>query len=524
MLDFPRWKIVLVLLICAAGIALALPNVLPKGKEGSPAYGKTVNLGLDLRGGSYLLLEVDFKSYLKEQTDMLRNEIRTAFRGKKVDGQRIRYTGGLSVLGGKVVVNLSDPAVVDGVKSILRDVANGLDIEQDGNTLRVSYGEQAIKDMKRNVITQSLEIVRRRVDETGTREPDIQRQGDDRILLQVPGLKNPERLKDLLGQTAKLTFQMVDENMPYPDPGLRPVPPDDVRLPEDTKNPNPRYFVVKREVLLSGEMLADARATFSQGEPVVSFKFNGVGARKFADVTKANVGHPFAIVLDGKVISAPVIREPILGGSGQISGSFTAESANNLALLLRAGALPAPLSIVEERTVGPSLGADSIEAGKKAVAAGFVIVVIFMVLAYGLFGFFADIALVINLILLFAALSLLQATLTLPGIAGIVLTIGMAVDSNILIFERIREEIRNGRTPFSAVDNGFKQAFATIVDSNLTTLIAAVLLYQFGSGPVKGFAVTLSLGILASMFSAIMFTRLMVVVWLRRARPKNIAI
>ncbi len=520
MLHFSRWKITLVIAICLLGVVFAAPNFLPRGKGDVPLYGDTVNLGLDLRGGSYLLLELDFDAYLKDQLDGLRQQIRNSFRGEKINDKRIGYSGGISIANNKVVVRLTDSSIDDEVVRLVRAISDDVDVQADNGVLSVGYSDAALQRMQNNVVEQSIEIVRRRVDETGTREPDIQRQGDNRILLQVPGLDDPEKLKSLLGKTAKLTFHMVDTTAPYVSSGFAPAPAGSLRLPEDSDNPNPNYYTIKREVMLSGDMLEDARATYSQGEAVVSFRFNSLGAKKFGDVTKVHVGEPFAIVLDSKVISAPVIREPILGGSGQISGNFTTESANDLALLLRAGALPAPLSIIEERTVGPSLGADSIQAGTYAVVIGFVLVVVFMVLFYGLFGLIADVALFLNLVLLFAALSLLQATLTLPGIAGIVLTIGMALDSNILIFERIREEVRAGRTPFAAVDQGFKQAFTTIFDSNVTTLIAAALLYQFGSGPVKGFAVTLTLGILASMFSALLVTRLLVVTWLKSRRPK----
>lgn len=521
MLHFSPWKIVLILLVCAWGILYSAPNLLPK-ENGEAMYGQTVNLGLDLRGGSYLLLELDFDAYHKEQLNDIRQQIRDSFRGEKINDQRIGYTGGITIANDQVSIQLRDASIEDEVASLIRDISDDLTVNTENGKITVGYGDAALDRMRKNVIEQSIEIVRRRVDETGTREPDIQRQGDTRILLQVPGLDDPEKLKSLLGQTAKLTFHMVDTTVPYLSMEAFGAPVGSVKLPEDTNTPNPQYYTIKRQVMLSGDLLEDARASFTQGQPVVSFRFNSLGAKKFGDVTKKHVGEPFAIVLDEKVISAPVIREPILGGSGQISGSFTTEEANDLALLLRAGALPTPLTIIEERTVGPSLGADSITAGTNAVAIAFVFVMIFMVITYGMFGLVANVALILNVVLMFAALSLLQATLTLPGIAGIVLTIGMAVDSNILIFERIKEEIRAGRTAFAAVDQGFKQAFTTILDSNLTTLIAAILLYQFGSGPIKGFAVTLTLGILASMFSALLVTRLIVVTWLKAKRPTTL--
>jgi preprotein translocase subunit SecD len=370
-------------------------------------------------------------------------------------------------------------------------------------------------------VQQSLEIVRRRIDEVGTREPTIQQQGVDRILVQVPGEKNPDAIKRLLGQTAKLTFHLVDLETPLDQALAGNLPPGSMILPsEETSRPGEMaQLVVRQRVEVSGENLVDAQPTYQENQPVVSFRFDSVGARKFGDVTRDHVGELLAIVLDNKVISSPRIREPILGGSGIISGNFTVDSANELAVLLRAGALPAPLEIVEERSVGPDLGADSIAAGKWASVVALILVIGFMTLYYGLFGIMACGALIVNLILIIALLSVLQATLTLPGIAGIVLTIGMAVDANVLIIERIREEVRLGKPPMSAVDSGYREAMRTIIDANLTTLIAAVLLYAFGSGPVRGFAVTLGIGIVTSMFTAITLTRLMMSAWLRRTRP-----
>jgi preprotein translocase subunit SecD len=370
---------------------------------------------------------------------------------------------------------------------------------------------------------QSIEIVRRRVDEFGTTEPTIQRQGEDRILVQLPGVNEPERVKRLIGQTAKMTFHLVDDRFQPGGPMPATPPPGTFFAKEEsarTPGAPPVTYVLKRRVAVSGDSLVDSQPTFEQGRPVVSFRFDSLGARKFAQVTQQNVGKPFAIVLDGKIISAPVIREPILGGSGIISGSFTAEEANDLAVLLRAGALPAPMTILEERTVGPDLGADSVADGEIACLIGFIAVVVFMFLIYATFGLFANVALLLNLVILVGAMSVLQSTLTLPGIAGIVLTLGMAVDANVLIFERIREELRAGRTTLSAIDAGYQRAFSAILDSNLTTLIAAILLFEFGSGPVRGFAVTLAIGLLTSMFTAIMVTRLMVSIYVAWRRPK----
>jgi preprotein translocase subunit SecD len=352
----------------------------------------------------------------------------------------------------------------------------------------------------------------------------IQRQGADRILVQVPGLQDPTRLKELLGKTAKMEFRMVDTSVPADQAQKGSLPPEDDLLLSATSPKVP--YVVKKQVLVSGGELSDAQPGFDQrtGEPVVNFKFNSAGSRKFAQATAENVGQPFAIVLDSEVISAPVIREPIPGGQGQISGSFTVQSANDLAVLLRAGALPAPLTVVEERTVGPGLGQDSIAKGERAAYVGSIMVIVFMLVTYRLFGVFANIAVVINVAMIFGLLSLINATLTLPGIAGIVLTVGIAVDSNVLIYERIREELRGGRTAISAIDAGFKRALATILDSNITTFIAAAVLFYIGTGPVRGFAVTLGIGILTTVFTAFTLTRLIVAWWVWWKRPHSVPI
>ena len=418
---------------------------------------------------------------------------------------------------------MRDPGKIDEARRIARRLETGTETSVSGEKFTITLTEQTVRDVKTSAVNQSIEIVRRRIDETGVREPAIQRQGSDRILVQLPGVKDPERIKRLLGKTAKMNFRLVDQSMSAEQARRGRPPPGSELLPADNEvgpDGEPVQYLVRKRVMVSGDTLVDAQPTVQDAQPVVSFRFDAVGARRFGDTTRRNVGRPFAIVLDGKVISAPVIREPILGGSGIISGNFTVQSARDLALLLRAGALPAPLTVLEERTVGPGMGADSIRAGKIASVLAIVIVIVFMAATYGMFGVMADIALTLNMILIGAALSLLQATLTLPGIAGIVLTIGMAVDANVLIFERIREEQRNGRTPISAVDAGYQRALTTIIDANLTTFIAAVLLFQFGSGPIKGFAVTLAIGLLTSMFTAIMVTRLMVVTWLRHRRPQ----
>jgi len=372
------------------------------------------------------------------------------------------------------------------------------------------------------VLEKSIEIVRRRVDETGTREPVIQMQGTDKILLQVPGLENPDELKSLLGKTAKMTFHLMNETDPYAVSTRRPKF-DEMMLPDVDPN-NPQKYLVKKLVELNGEMLVDSQPAFEQGQPVVSFKFNNQGGKKFAKITSENIGKPFAIVLDGKVITAPRINGAILGGSGIITGNFTTKEVTDVSLLLRSGALPAPLEVIEERTVGPSLGQDSIDNGLYAAALGAALVLILMLALYKLFGFFAVIALFFNLSLTFAVLSLIGATLTMPGIAGMVLTMGIAVDANVLIYERIKEELRLGRTTIAAIDAGFNRAFSTIMDSNLTGLISTFFLYTYGSGPIKGFAVTLAAGILCSMFSAVALTRSMIIIYIKAKKPKKLFI
>lgn len=525
MLHFPAWKITLIVGSCLLFVLLAIPSLLTEQTRAAlPDWlpKKTINLGLDLQGGSQLLLQVDFNAYLSEQMTNLADEIRTKFRAEKI-GYR-----GLSVSEGKVVFTLREDTTAN-IEKVLNDISRDLDVEEQGGQYAVAFSERWQRTSRQQVIGQSLEIVNRRVNETGTREPIIQRQGEDRILLQVPGLQDPEHLKNLLGRTAKMTFHLVDMSVAPQDAEHGIVPPGTRLVAADKSDRyegSPSRYALYARVEVSGDMLVDAHTTYDQqtGEPVVAFRFNTAGARKFGEITAANVGKPFAIVLDNKVITAPVIRSPILGGSGIISGNFTTASANDLALLLRAGALPAPLKVIEERSVGPSLGADSIAAGTKACIIGIALVVLFMVIFYGLFGFFANVAMLVNAFMTMAILALFEATLTLPGIAGIVLTVGMAVDANVLIYERMREEIKNGKSPYAAVENGFRLAFGTIFDSHVTTFVAALILYNFGTGSVKGFAVTLAIGIICSLFTAVLVTRLMVVTWLKKKRPKLLPI
>lgn len=520
MVYFERWKVILILLACFLGLAYAAPNLTGQNwHQALPSWmpGKTINLGLDLQGGSHILLRIEMDQVFNERRDSMIDEARRNLRRDRIGYSR------LAAIPNGLQATLRDTAQADQAVRVLRDLDDGLDIDRNDANITVTFSEDKIEEMRRQTLAQSIEIVRRRVDETGTREPMIQAQGADRVLVQLPGVDDPDAIKQLLGQTARLTFNLEDQENSVSEAMSGRVPAGSMLLPFiDSGAQAGQKILVQRRAIITGEMLVNAQPTFQDGQPVVSFKFDAVGARRFCEVTTRNVGRPFAIILDDEVISAPVIRDAICGGSGIISGSFTVQTANNLALLLRAGALPAPLVVIEERSVGPSLGADSIEAGKAASMVAILAVLIFMMASYGLFGIMASVALVMNMAFIFALLSTLQATLTLPGIAGIVLTIGMAVDANVLIFERIREEFRAGRSLISAIDAGYARAMTTIVDSNLTTLIAAVLLYSFGSGPIKGFAVTLGVGIVTSMFSAIMVTRLMVVAWLRKTKSKTL--
>src|SRR3984893_3847814 len=533
MLYFTRWKALAIILTALVVCLCAVPNFFPETTvKGWPAWAqRRLVLGLDLRGGSYLLLEVDSNYVKKEKLDQVRDDVRRSLRDAKIG-----YTG-LAVRNDAVEVRISRDTDAANALAKLRELSQPLGgllgssgqrslvvTDAGGGLIRITVPQAAITERVRQTIEQSIQIVERRVNQLGTVEPVIQRQGQDRILVQVPGLQDPSRLKELLGKTAKMEFRMVDTTVPPDQAQQGRVPPDSEVLMSSTSPKTP--YVIKKQVLVSGGDLTDARPGFAQrsGEPIVSFRFNTSGSRKFAQATSENVGQPFAIVLDNEVISAPVIREPITGGSGQISGSFTVQAANDLAIRLRAGALPAPLTIIEERTVGPGLGQDSIEKGELAAYVGSIMVIVFMLLTYRLFGVFANIAVAINVAMIFGVLSLLNATLTLPGIAGIVLTVGIAVDSNVLIYERIREELRGGRTAISAIDAGFKRALSTILDSNITTFIAAAVLFYIGTGPVRGFAVTLGIGIITTVFTAFTLTRLIVAYWVWWRRPQSVPI
>ncbi len=511
MLYFGRAKTALILGVCILGALLCLPNLLPRPAAWLPW--RQVHLGLDLRGGSYLLLQVDADAVRKERLDTILDRARQALAGQ--------YRT-LAEAGGAVAVTLRNPAQAASATEALRTQAANPDGGQDfditpgaDGALTLTPNEAALRARTTAAVQQSIEIVRRRIDATGVLDPQITRQGADRIVVQLPGVDDPNRIKQLLGTTAKMTFHLLDEAA---DPS-HPAPPGDEVLASEN-NPAQKY-VVRRRVELDGSSLSDASPGRSSqtNEWVVNFVFDSAGSRRFAAITTEQVGHLFAIVLDGKVLTAPVIREPISGGHGQISGSFTVQSATDLAVLLRAGALPAPLTVVEERTVGPELGADSIRAGAIALGVGFLLVVGFMGTFYGLFGWFANVALLLNLVMMLAILSLLEATLTLPGMAGILLTLGMAVDANILINERIREETKLDRKPVAALEAGFRRAYSTIIDSNATAFLAHVMLFVFGSGPVRGFAVTITVGIVTTMFTATVVARLMMVRWYSARRP-----
>ncbi|MEM6895882.1 MAG: protein translocase subunit SecD [Pseudomonadota bacterium] len=553
MLRIEGWKRVLIWAVVLGGLLLALPNGFYDRVERSndaeariaagfetqdnfdeaglwPGWmpSSLVNLGLDLRGGAHLLAEVRLEEVYETRLEGFWPELRDALRPERNTVGTIRLQPSA---GNELRVRISRPEGIARAMEIARGLATPLqtltgalqsdiDVASDGDILIVRLSEAEQRATDERTMAQSLEIIRRRIDEAGTREPTIQRQGERRILIQVPGIGSAEEVKELIGRPALLTFQPVvgpasgaDAN---PGPGNEVLP---------ALEPEGFYYILERRPVVTGETLVNAQPSFDQnGNPSVDFRFNTTGARAFGEYTSANVGLPFAIVLDGEVVSAPTIQSPITGGSGQITGAFTIEESTQLAILLRAGSLPAGLDFLEERTVGPELGQDSIDAGTIACLVAFVAVLIFMGLSYGLFGLFANVALIINVALIFGLLSTLGATLTLPGIAGIVLTIGMAVDANVLIFERIREELKTAKGPARAIELGYEKALSAIIDANITTFITAAILYLMGSGPVRGFAITLGLGIITSVFTAIFVTRVLVVMWFERRRPKVIEV
>jgi preprotein translocase subunit SecD len=512
MLNFSKVKIFFITLISLVALIFAIPSFVTAGKLPTFLANQRVNLGLDLRGGAHLLLKVDFDYYLHEQLNNLKEEIKFNFKEQLVRALPV-------IEGNSIVFQLQTDH--EKASKIIRKISNEINLSENNNKFEITFSDQKIVTFRQNLIKQSIEIIRRRVDESGTKEPIIQAQGNDRILLQVAGIEDPKEIKSILGKTAKMTFHFVDDETFGTFNQLKNIINSDLEEVADEKG---RVYLIKKEVVLSGDLLIDANPTYHQGLPAVAFRFNDLGARKFAQITKNNIGKFFAIILDGKVVTAPRINTVINEGMGVISGSFTTKEAAEVALLLRAGALPAPLTIIEERTVGPSLGLDSIKAGATASIVGLIMVAIFMVVFYGFFGLIANLTMIVNVAIIVSILSLINATLTLPGIAGIILTMGMSVDANVLIYERIKEELRDKKTILASLEQGFSQAFRTILDSNITTLIVALFLYIFGTGSVKGFAVTLSIGIVSSMFSAILLTRMIIAIWIKKTRPKGLGL
>lgn len=514
MYKLSKSRIILILAVCFLGIFFAIPNVI-SNSDALPKWWQPVNLGLDLQGGSNLLLEVKVDDVIKERMSSIEDSARQILRENK-----IRYQN-LNAGADSVKVKIENANSRNKAANLFRKIDDGIQATENADgEIEIKYSDVELNKLKMKIVDQSIEIVRRRIDELGTKEPVIQSQGVDRIVVQLPGLQNPEYVKTLLGKTAKMSFHLVDSRSSAAE-ARRGKLSASSRLIQGSEG---ETYVIGRKPVVSGENLVDAQPSFQEGEAVVSFKFNSLGGKKFGEVTKNNIGERLAIVLDNEVISAPTIQSAILGGSGIISGNFTVKSANDLALLLRSGALPAPLEILEERTVGAGLGSDSIREGIVASIIGLIAVVLFMVAAYGLFGVFTTVTVFTNLFLMLGALSFMGATLTLPGIAGIILTIGMAVDANVLIFERMREEVKAGRSTKDAAEAGFTEAWGTIVDSNLTTLVAAFVLFYFGTGPVRGFAVTLAIGIATSMFTSVTVTRLIISSWIAKYKPTRLPI
>ncbi|MDB5487537.1 MAG: preprotein translocase subunit SecD [Reyranella sp.] len=556
MLNLPRWQTLVIAGITLLSALFALPNLLPASVLNHlPQWyaSSRIGLGLDLRGGAHFLLEADLRSVLTERLTNLSDSVRAELRKQQVPFKDVNIESGRAL-----VVGLRDEATRAKALEAIRAVDPSLAVSGSGDTIRLAYSDQELARKKKEVIDQSIEILRRRVDETGTLEPTITRQGDERILLQVPGIKDTTDLKRKINQTAKLTFHLVNEDVAATGQNVpQTVPPTTFLVPtregmqelrrtnpkawEEIQSANPRLspeqvcrryqpqcLPVLKRIVVGGEDLDDSKATFEQqqgGRPIISFTFNSAGGRAFCASTRANIGKRLAIQLDGEIISAPVVQGAICGGSGIITGSFTTQQTQEQSLLLRSGALPATLSIIQESTVGADLGADAIQAGTVAALVGTAFVAIFMFVAYGpVFGGFANLAMLVNLLMVFAGMSILGASLTLPGIAGLVLTAGLAVDANVLIYERVREEKALGRSPFSSLATGYEKAMSAIIDANLTTLIAGVLLFGFGSGPIRGFATTLTLGIITSMFSSTIFTRMLLAVWVRWRRPSELVI
>ncbi|KGJ04170.1 preprotein translocase subunit SecD [Paracoccus halophilus] len=554
MLDIPFWKRLLILGLVALGLLYAMPNLFynrveqhndaiaaaerngfestedSAARAGWPDFlpSGLVNLGLDLRGGAHLLGEVHVQDVYKARMDALWPELRDALAAERGTIGAIRR---VEAPEGELAVEIGNPDQMARAVQIARGLAvpvtsltgagqDDLVVTASGNRLGIALSDAEKTAADERTVQQSLEIIRRRIDEVGTREPTIMREGKDRILIQVPGIGSAEELKQLIGTTAKLTFNPVVSRTA--DANARPGS-GNVLLP--SMDEQGIYYIIEERPVVTGEDLTDARPSFDQdGQPAVEFRFGPSGAKRFGAYTSANIGQPFAIVLDDQVISAPVIRSAITTGSGQISGAMNIDDSTRLAVLLRAGALPAEMTFLEERTIGPELGQDSIDAGRLSAVIATVAVVGYMIASYGLFGVFASVAVMVNIILILAVMSMIGATLTLPGIAGIVLTVGTAVDANVIIFERIREELRRGKRVVKAIDDGFSEAMSAIIDANVTTFIAALVMFFLGSGPVKGFAVTLTIGLVTSVFTAIYLTRLMIVVWIDMRNPKQLVL
>jgi len=501
------FKKLAVMFIALFGVLLAVPTLSPSLAPYFPSWIKPIPLGLDLKGGAQLLLEVDTGVMLKEKSAQLYDEVRSAMIDR--DKGVIRFSD-LRNTGNGVSLVVREADMISKAKGRLKRVlGNNVDISSNGNNLTIVYTVKAREEMINDAMSRSIEIVRRRIDALGTKEPSIQSQGGKYILIQLPGVDNPEHIKNLIGQTAKMSFHLVNENITSEQLAAGHAPSGTMFL-SYMDNPAQKVAVYNR-IEVSGDSLKNSQADFDQNNmPVVTTEFDASGTRRFAKLTTEHVNERFAIVLDDKVLSAPTIREPIPGGRGQISGGFTLQGAKDLAVLLRSGALPAPLSVIEERTVGAGLGADTIATGKIGSVVGVVFILVFMLMLYGVFGLIADVVLIVNLLMIVGVSALFGATLTLPGIAGIVLTLGMAVDANILPFERIRDEVRSGAPTLRAVDYGFNRSTKTVMDGELTNLICALILFQFGAGPIRGFAVTLSIGVITTLFTCLMLTRVFV--------------
>ncbi|QHC34370.1 protein translocase subunit SecD [Komagataeibacter xylinus] len=516
MMYYSRLRMASVIGVCLIGLALCLPNFIRQPSPSLPW--RQIHLGLDLRGGSYLLLQVDMASVAADRLRGLQDQTRQTLL-KAGLGYRNLATGPRGVTFTPRTPDETQPDL-KALRSMPMNVPGEFRVEQgDGGQIALTLSPDAARQRAYDAVTQSIEIVRRRIDATGAIDPEITRQGEDRIIVELPGISDPERVKNLLGTTAKMTFHLVADSAigsAVPPAGVEMLP----------MSEGQGTLPVFSHVDVDGADLTNASASVDPdgGGWAVNFTFDSTGAQEFGDVTRANVGKRFAIVLDNKVIEAPVIRGAITGGNGQITGGFSAQQATDIALLLRAGALPAPLNVIEQRSIGPSLGADSIRAGGYSLAAGFVLVIAFMALFYGRFGWYANMALLANLVLMTAILSLFEATLTLPGMAGMLLTLGMAVDANILINERIREEVARGRSALQAMQAGFERATATIVDSNATALLAHVMLFVFGTGPVRGFALTITIGIVTTLFTTLLLSRMLMVRWYARTRPSTLPV